>query len=905
MSRLAWVFLIACHAPALPPASSGKITIVGVTPATTSDNAGVTWTSSVSGNYIVALDSGVIAARGQVAAGATMTTAVTSASLSSGDNPGAVSVFPTKTQSLFAPFVLSLSSGSTNGGTATLSFDAATYDFATRLTGSVTSKTLTLSNTGTGTATFATPTSASLGLSAPFALATTTCTASLAAGATCTLAVTFTPTVSGAASATVALAYDNGSATAALTANATAPCDSVGNNPSLTALGSGTPADPYILCNDAQLMALSQTSSAWTASYRMGHDIDLSAHGPGAAPGQVFDAIGRTNPYFYGRFDGGGFAVKNLTITTPGTCTIGLFGQLEQADVRNLTLENVNISGDCEVGAIAGSADTSTLSNLHTSGSVTGTTSVGGLFGDAGGSAISASSSAVTVIGTISVGGLVGGTDGAGPTLIYNSYATGDVSGENAVGGFMGSIYGGFINQSYASGNVSASSDNVGGFVGYVDGFTLGLIERSFAFGSVSGDSDPANNWVGPFIGRQAGGIFVGDVSYSATTTCNNTDPGPDAACNSNAATTDGALLDFERPAPGGPLAAWDFASTWQDNSASDQLPSLKPVIDFDSIAWGDCSTHQSDVPFAGGNGTVEAPFLICTPEQLVTLADNLVINSARWNGLVYKLMADLDMSGVSAADIEEALPIANTIVLNNNYVGFTGRFDGNGHTISGLTITGVTNKSGLGLFSSLPGQVARLGIINSTFSGAAGGDCIANNDCVNGGAIAGNFSGSIVASYANATVTADRAGGLVGTSQRGFIRNCYSLGSVNGLITAGGLVGQAFYPGIFLTASFSVTTVTLDPSGADGDAAPIVGGNSGGDFTDSRYDSSPGRCPNHCDTSPNEGVGVNLSLAGQSSFFYSSDNPPMNDPDNPWDFANTWQSDGQSYPTLVSLSQQ
>ncbi len=883
MKRLAWVFLWACHTPALPPPSSGEITIVSVSAVATGSDATITWKSSVAGSYLVVLDSGVVAARGQVTAGSENQTTVLGGALSNGDNPGVVSVFPSRSQSLFARFTVNVSTTGSTTGTATLAFDASAYDYGHQLTGTATPKTLTLTNNGTGAAIFATASDATLGLSAPFALSAGTCTQSLAANASCTLIVNYAPSASGTAGETLTFGYNDGNQTTSisttLAGTASAPCDSVGANPSLSALGSGLPADPYILCNAEQLMSLTKTSSAWSASYLVGQDIDLVDHTAGSiAP---YYAIGALEPYFTGRFDGGGHVIHNLSINSIAG-TQGLFGQLAFADVRNVTVDSPNVTADHEVGAIAGSADQSTLFNNHATGTglISGDNKVGGLYGDAGGSIISSSSSSVSVQGNNTVGGLVGCPDGMDSLLAYNSYATGDVTGGKIVGGFIGEMDGGGIFECYASGNVTADSDSVGGFVGFMPGNGTPSIQRSFAYGTVNvDDTAGTTTLVGRFVGHQAGGDVGSSTAYNGTP-CTNTND----SCHNAGENEDGASSDFEKLTASGPHAGWDFSNTWQDNSASGQLPTLRPVTYFDETSWGGCAAHAKDSPFAGGTGSPEAPYLICTATQLVTLADNLVVNSERWNGLNYKLMDNLDMSTVDPSDIAEVFPIGATS-------GFLGRFDGNGKTIDKLTVTGFTTTP-VGLFATFSGIITRLGVTNATISGAS--SLCPVSYCVNGGILAGQFYGTVINSYVTGTLTADNAGGLVGLAPQTFIFNSYAIVPVNGYVYAGGIAGETYSLDVHPVACFSVGAVTVDPVHGQGSAAAgYIAPNSGAD-KDSFFDSGAA-CPNDCDSS---GTGVNVSL--QSDYFFSPLNPPMLNPgvSAPWDFVNVWQS-GASYPTL------
>ncbi len=164
---------------------------------------------------------------------------------------------------------------------------------------------------------------------------------------------------------------------------------------------------------------------------------------------------------------------------------------------------------------------------------------------------------------------------------------------------------------------------------------------------------------------------------------------------------------------------------------------------------------------------------------------------------------------------------LRNDIVLTSNFqpVGyFSGYFNGNGHTISGLNLTeGVTSA---GLFQKVEdATVVDLGLENFSvagnfnYAGALAGEIVKNStiSCVyvkganinagNGiaGALAGVISNSkdISSCYAeNAIVTGSVAGGLVGKLDKSMLRATYAIATVEAGASVsaaklGGLVGQ------------------------------------------------------------------------------------------------------------------
>ncbi|MFB0553711.1 MAG: GLUG motif-containing protein [Phycisphaerae bacterium] len=174
---------------------------------------------------------------------------------------------------------------------------------------------------------------------------------------------------------------------------------------------------------------------------------------------------------------------------------------------------------------------------------------------------------------------------------------------------------------------------------------------------------------------------------------------------------------------------------------------------------------------YGGGSGRAEDPYLIYTAEQMNAIGAN---TSDYYKH--FKLMADIDMSSYIWTDF-------NIIGYHRNLVdrkSFAGVFDGNGHTISHLTIEG---GSYLGLFGLLGGgEVKNLGLVDVNVTGL--GDRI-------GGLVGENISGIITNCYTEGTITGNKwVGGLVG-SNGGDVTNCCSSGVVSGEHYVGGLVGH------------------------------------------------------------------------------------------------------------------
>ena len=239
--------------------------------------------------------------------------------------------------------------------------------------------------------------------------------------------------------------------------------------------------------------------------YELTADLDLQTAGDSVTG---WEPIGGMSGAFTATFDGGapGFTVRNLTISNSSLERVGLFSATGPGSViRNVTLEDVNVTGYTATGALVGRNSGSIIDNRAT-GAVSGAQDTGGLIGQSvqPGGVIAGSAAGVQVTGRdegLYTGGLVGWN--VGP--IIDSHATGDVSGVKWVGGLVGSNSGaGGVNRisgSTASGAVTGTGDLVGGLVGWNNG----PIIDSHATGDVSGVK-----WVGGLVGsnHEAGGTY-------------------------------------------------------------------------------------------------------------------------------------------------------------------------------------------------------------------------------------------------------------------------------------------------------------------------------------------------------------------------------------------------------------
>lgn len=281
--------------------------------------------------------------------------------------------------------------------------------------------------------------------------------------------------------------------------------------------GTGTENDPYIVETAEHLNNIRKVLDNPSVYFVQTADINLQGLW---AEGEGWEPIGNEwKNRFRGQYDGNGYKILNLTINRPDESYVGLFGHLGSgAEVKNIQLEEVNITGRYIVGALAGTMENGNIENSHVSGNISGNNAIGGLVGTNYSGTIQSSSSKGVVTGTdlddgrgiaYNTGGLVGLNDGTveesfsevnvygtnnvgglagsneSPKTIINSYATGNVSGTNRVGGLIGFNTKTVIN-SYAVGTV-AGTENVGGLIG---SNSYGTVENSYYDSQTSGQDD-------------------------------------------------------------------------------------------------------------------------------------------------------------------------------------------------------------------------------------------------------------------------------------------------------------------------------------------------------------------------------------------------------------------------------
>lgn len=620
----------------------------------------------------------------------------------------------------------------------------------------------------------------------------------------------------------------------------------------------------YILMNDIDLTAATASGGAW--------DYD----------GRGWNPIGSNDVYgggvFSGCFDGNGHKIIGMRIYayympsgTASTTYAGLFAYVT-GEVRNLAMEDVNITDGCHYTGAVAAYNGGIITNCSVSGVVKSDSYAGGIAAYNGSaSIISRCSNTAMVMGRSYTGGITGYNNGS----VSRCYNTGDIqdnSNNGDVGGIAGYNYG-RIDDGYNTGAISGtdSSGSSGGIAGTNSGSSgkNAVIKNCYNVGGVKR---------GTYSGY--GIAYVSSYSYIAN-----------CYYSRGSGSTGATSLTETQMLLSSMYVGFDFQNTWTQNASAIypypqlvELPQDLRVIEGIEIASMPAKTNYSylealDVSgcqiylkmetgdklvtvtpdmVAGydaakpGTQTLTISYLGFTTTFAVTVREKVYIPVRTVEDLYnirsnlsgsYILMNDIDLTAATAKGGDWDFmgngwnPIGSNDVYGNS--AFSGYFDGNGHSITGLRIavtslpSGTGEKVYLGLFANVTGTVKDLSITGSIsysnnrnyYIGSVAGVCsgIVKN-CVNHAIINGTATELDVSGY---------VGGIVGSASGAKISGCTNTGSVSsycvsrmgdagsnynnagGITTSGGTIFECYNIG---TVSARATG-TSSAYGSSGDA--------------------------------------------------------------------------------------
>lgn len=509
--------------------------------------------------------------------------------------------------------------------------------------------------------------------------------------------------------------------------------------------GSGTKEDPWRIENAEQLAYLAQQVNNGT-NYRGKHfllvsDLDLSV--------KEWTPIGTYSNSFWGGFDGGGRTITGMTITGKENKYVGLFGACynftaPSSYIKSVTVKRANISGHSFVGAIAGAG--ANISDCYSiENTIYASRCVGGVCGSLIGN-ISGCYNSSSVKGNSTAGGIMGsasyeGRDGNGVVqYCYNIGAVTVSQQDSSVGGITGASANRYdISNCLNCGKITGNGKNVGGIAGSTDSNYMNFIGNCYYNSDLNnaGVGEGASDKVIPLTTSQLCGALPEGLDSTIwkegsvdTSTAKATDTG------SRFGTATGTYINLTK-----------VAKIGETKTAS------VPVYNYVTTNGNDWDTYT----------------LITTAEEFAAIGQDR--DETKWSAN-YVLGNDIDVSGVQLSSIgDPGTP-------------YTGKFSGDGHTISHVDMTKEDGVYSSGLFAQIGNSSGKSGKVILLL--AANGDIVSSYSETGG--ICGNLSaGEIYGCSFTGTVKGYTAGGICGNAgQDTKISQCFFAGDVQGSSAAG-----------------------------------------------------------------------------------------------------------------------
>ncbi len=273
--------------------------------------------------------------------------------------------------------------------------------------------------------------------------------------------------------------------------------------------------------------------------------------------GEGWLPLGNDTQVFEGTFQGNGYTISGLYIDRPETNDVGLFS-VSDGSVKNLGLEEIEITGRSRVGALLGSNE-GNIDNSYAVGVVNGESwNIGGLAGHNYGSIHDSHAYVAVFTPQSTAGGLVGQDYGG---VITDSYAAGDVTGGGNIGGLVGRALGEtYISRSVAFGDIYGGI-NTGGFVGWHS--LDSTISDCYSTGDVTRRHGDDTRF-GGFVGRNSDGIITDCYSTGSVEYANDDNPNDKGFFG---------LLEGENQVLGN---FWDMETSGQTSSVGEGIGELE-----------------------------------------------------------------------------------------------------------------------------------------------------------------------------------------------------------------------------------------------------------------------------------------------------------------------------------------
>lgn len=532
--------------------------------------------------------------------------------------------------------------------------------------------------------------------------------------------------------------------------------------------GSGTKEDPWRIENAEQLAYLAQQVNNGT-NYRGKHfllvsDLDLSV--------KEWTPIGTYSNSFWGGFDGGGRTITGMTITGKENKYVGLFGACynftaPSSYIKSVTVKRANISGHSFVGAIAGAG--ANISDCYSiENTIYASRCVGGVCGSLIGN-ISGCYNSSSVKGNSTAGGIMGsasyeGRDGNGVVqYCYNIGAVTVSQQDSSVGGITGASANRYnISNCLNCGKITGNGKNVGGIVGSTDSSYMNFIGNCYYNSDLNnaGVGEGASDKVIPLTTSQLCGALPKGLDPTIW---------KEGSVDTSTAVATGTGSRFG-------TAAGTYINLTKVADIKETKTAPVPVYNYVTTNGNDWDTYT----------------LITTAEEFAAIGQDR--DETKWSAN-YVLGNDIDVSGVELRSI------------GNPGTPYTGKFSGDGHTISHVDMTKEDGVYSSGLFAQIGNSSGKSGKVILLL--AANGDIVSSYSETGG--ICGNLSaGEIYGCSFTGTVKGYTAGGICGNvGQYTKISQCFFAGDVQGKYNAAGICGYS--PFQVIDHCISIAAVTSD----------------------------------------------------------------------------------------------
>lgn len=487
--------------------------------------------------------------------------------------------------------------------------------------------------------------------------------------------------------------------------------------------GSGTKSNPYLISNAAQLAKFAkdyQFGGGTGKYFKLTADIDLAGKewypvGAGVNLDITEDSqVDKKRYRFYGRFDGAGYTISNMTINSKGDY-LGFISHGAGGYVKNLNFKNASVNGNGSLGIVVGRMEMKfNIANCNVDGVVSGSSNY--------------------------VAGVVGYCD-SNKCVVSNVHCTALVKTENDVWnyGIVGSSRCIIDRCSYVNPESNTFFTN-----------SIGSVSNSYCISGETILDFPTN--------EDTNNVYLVYAKGGYLYTNNGEDKefdGKDIAKLKNKATY--TTFNFEN--------IWDMQDGDYPTLRSYTYNPQEPYS-FPKDSWNTSHIAKS---YAGGTGTKTNPYLIGNVGQLLKMRQD-VINSAN-NNKYYRLIRNIDMGGkylyfkdtggyfVTFFNLDGNNKTISNLILKNGEGLF--EYDNYG-CIKNLNLTNVQGTSSCALLAYNDGIIE-----NCSISGKLG-----SYNCIGG--ICGNNINKISKCFVNLQL--DPFDSLIAEYSCGTIENCYAI---------------------------------------------------------------------------------------------------------------------------------